>query len=315
MRYSDYMDSVLRDLWAWADEHHRVELDGGKRRGRPPVLNKEFASMGILVPPNGSMAQAIRAAIPKRQRHRWFRSLKSSQALSQSIFGAVRAFDRLDLLQGVPAECGRSAFLEECCGLELELERKVRWLGEPRPTSIDVFLRGPQEQVSIECKFTEREFGTCSRPQLRPSDASYFEQYCDGNYQVQRGRRERCALTGIGILYWRYLPQLFEWAAYRDHVPCPFGSVYQLARNALAAGVTPDGPAAGHVLVVYDARNPEFREDGKAERQWRLAAAACRVPGLMRRLSWQRLLAALAPAPELAYLVNGAGQKYGLRPE
>ena len=89
MRYSDYMDSVLRDLWTWADEHHRAELDGGKRQGRPPVLATEFSSMGVLVPPNASIAQAIQAAIPKSQRHRWFRSLKSSQALSQSVFGAV----------------------------------------------------------------------------------------------------------------------------------------------------------------------------------------------------------------------------------
>ena len=311
MRYSDYMDSVLPDLWAWADEHHRAELDGGKRQGRPPVLATEFSSMGVLVPPNASIAQAIRAAIPKSQRHRWFRSLKSSQALSQSVFGAVGAFDRLDLLHDVPAECGRTAFFEECRGLELEFEHDVHWLGEPRPTSIDVLFRGPQRQVAVECKFTEREFGTCSRPD-EPNDS---EQHCNGNYQVQHGRRHRCALTEIDILYWRYLPQLFKWAADRDHVPCPFGSVYQLARNALAAGATPDGPATGHVLVVYDERNPEFREDGKAERQWRSAAAACRVPGLLRRLSWQRLLAALAPAPELAYLVDGIGKKYGLGPE
>ena len=58
MRYSDYMDSVLPDLWAWADEHHRAELDGGKRQGRPPVLATEFSSMGVLVPPNASIAQA-----------------------------------------------------------------------------------------------------------------------------------------------------------------------------------------------------------------------------------------------------------------
>ena len=312
------MDEVVRDLWIWAERHHRDELDGGKRQRRPPVLSKSHASKGVLVPPDDSMAQRIQAAISKHQRHRWFRSLKSSQAFGQSVFGAIRAFDRLDLLQDLPAECGRPAFFEDRPGLALEFEDEVDWLGEPRRTSVDVMARGPQRRVAIECKFTEPEFGTCSRPRLRPGDTNYFEQHCDGSYRTQRGRRERCALTQIGVRYWEYLPHLFGWAADRDHLPCPFGGVYQLARNALAAAVTPDGalePARGHVLVVYDARNPEFLADGNADRQWRSATAACRVPGLLRRLSWQRLVGAVAPAPELTYLIDGIRTKYGLQPE
>ena len=70
----------------------------------------------------------------------------------------------------------------------------------------------------------------------------------------QAGRRERCALAEIGIRYWRYLPRVFNWAADRDHVPCPFHAGYQLARNALAACFTPDGgfdPNRGHALLIY----------------------------------------------------------------
>ena len=55
--------------------------------------------------------------------------------------------------------------------------------------------------------------------------------------------------------------------------------------------------------------------DGKAGRQWEAAVVACRVPGLVRRLSWQRLMAAMAGAPELAYLIHGTGRKYGLMPD
>ena len=40
----------------------------------------------------------------------------------------------------------------------------------------------------------------------------------------------------------------------------------------------------------------------------------CRVPGLLRRVSWQRLVAALARAPELGYLTATLGRKYGLAP-
>ena len=314
--YADYRRMVHEALWMWADLHHRGQLDDGERLERPPVLASRFASNGILIPPNDGKATAIRAAIPEGQRHRWFRSLTSSQALTQSVFGAIGAFDRLDVLQGVPAECGRPAFFDDHRGWSLVLEHDVHGLDEPRPTSIDVMLSAPHRRVAVECKFTEQEFGTCSRPRLRPRDAAYAEQYCDGSYRAQRGRRERCALTEIGIRYWEHLPRLFDWPADRDHVPCPFGDVYQLARNALAAVISPEGalePMGGHALVVYDDRNPEFRDDGKADSQWHAAVEASRVPGLLRRLSWQRLMPALARAPELSYLVDVMEGKYGLK--
>ena len=160
----------------------------------------------------------------------------------------------------------------------------------------------------------EHDFGTCSR-----TDRNRYpdpNKHCDGSYRVQGGRVNRCALTEIGVRYWDHLPALFNWPADRDHDPCPFRCVYQLARNALAASLTPAGKldCRGHVLVVYDARNPKFQAGGEAEKQWALAVAACRVPGLLRRLSWQRLLAAIAPASELAYLADGLREKYGLEP-
>ena len=309
--YPGYEESVRRSLWRWADGRHREELDGGGRLARAPVLAKEFAAGNVLVPSQSTKATAIRATIPERRRHRWFRSLKSSQALTQSVFGALHAFDRLDLLQDVPAECGRPAFDGNTRGWTLELEHELRGLGEPRPTSVDVLAKGPGRQVAIECKLTEREFGTCSRPRLRPSDA----QHCDGSYTVQHHRRSRCTLTELGIRYWEHLPDLFDWQADRDHEPCPFGETYQLARNTLAATLTPHGrmnPRQGHVLVVYDARNPEFQGGGNSENQWKAVQAACRVPGLVRRLSWQRLMGALAHTRDLEYLVDEVARKYGL---
>ena len=316
--YRVYNEAVCRTLWNWAGLHHRGKLDGINRHDRPPVLAERFALHNVLVPPDGSKATAIRYYIAEDQRHQWFRSLKSSQALTQSVFGAISAFNRLDLLRNVPAECGRPAFIEDNCDTKLVFEHEVRSLGEPRPTNVDVLLSSSGKRVAIECKFTEQEFGTCSRPRLRPRNSTYDEQYCDGNYRLQRERLNRCALTEIGIQYWDYLPRLFTWEKGLDLVPCPFKDVYQLARNALAAVVTADGKldlTKGHVLVVYDARNPEFRDEGKAERQWRLATTSCRVPGLVRRLSWQRLMGVLAQAPELAYLVDSIERKYGVEPD
>ena len=313
-----YEDALHRTLWLWADKHHRDELDGGPRLKRPPVLATGAESRNVLVPSQRSMADGIRAALPEGRRHRWFRSLKSSQALTQSVFGAIQAFDRLDLLQDVPAECGRQAFYEDADGWTLDLEHSLRGLGEPRPTNVDVLAGGPGVRVAVECKLTEGEFGTCSRPRLRPGDETWPEQYCNGSYTVQHRRRSRCALTEIGIRYWDHLPRLFDWPDDRDHEPCPFGETYQLARNALAATLTPDGridPGRGHVLVVYDARNPGFRGEARAERQWKAVVASCRVPGLVRRVSWQRLMAAIENTQELAYLVDGVAEKYGLEPD
>ena len=315
--YAGYENAVLGKLWDWADRHHVSELDGKGRIRRPPVLRPEFGAKSVLVPPDPAKASAVVSAVPDGERHRWFRSFKSSQALAQSVFGAVVAFGHLDVLDGILADCGRPAFLADTRSTSLVLEHNVRNLGEPRPTSVDVFLEARSRRVAIECKFMEREFGTCSRTRLRPDDSNYAEQHCDGNYRIQRGRRTRCALTEIGVRYWTFLPGLFNWGAGRDLRPCPFSGTYQLARNALAATVTADGCSRGlgHVLVIYDARNPEFAAGGAAQRQYESALAACRVPGLLRRLSWQRLAGALTGAPEFAYLVAGLAGKYGIRPE
>ena len=312
---SCYLDRVRRTLGAWADRYHVGQLDGSRRQGRPPVLDHQYAELDVLVPPDGSHAEQIRAALAPRQRHRHFTSLRSSQALAQSVFANIAAADRLDLLANVTSECGRPAFFTEHEGWGLEFEHDVDRLGEPRPTSIDVLLARNDRRVAVECKFTEAEFGTCSRPRLRPGDPGYLEQYCDGSYRIQESRKERCALTSIGVRYWEHLPRLFAWNAERDHDPCPFGAVYQLARNALAATVMPSGdldPASGHALVVYDARNPAFDAGGEANRQWEAAVGACVVPGLLRRVSWQRLAGFITPAPELIWLVDGLREKCGI---
>ena len=312
---SDHGERVTRILWRYADRHHNDELNGGKRQDRPPVFAPHFASKNVLVPPDETKADAIRAAIHTWQWHRWFRSMKSSQALAQSVFAAVGSFGRLDLLQDLAAECGLPAFFSDQHGWAMSFEHQVCGLNEPRPTNVDVLLTKPGRRVAIECKFLENEFGACSRT----SKSKYPDprKHCDGSYSVQNGRRSRCALTEIGIRYWEFLPRLFQWSSDRDHKRCPFRATYQLARNALAATVTAEGdiePTGGHVLVVYDARNPAFRRGGRAYEQWQQMADACLYQGLFRVLSWQTLLAALTGAPELTYLIHALREKYGLEP-
>ena len=311
-----HRDLVVRALWQYADRHREGELDGGDRPGRPPVLAREFATNNVLVPTDHKRADDIRAAIPISKHHRWFRSMTSSQALTQSVFAAVREFGRLDLLEGLASESGQPAFFDDTRDWVVSFEHDVSGLNEPRPTSVDVLLSRPGQRVAIECKFLEDQFGICSRTNIRAYPDP--KNHCDGNYRLQSGRSHRCALTEIGIRYWDLLPHLFDWPSHRDHEPCPFGATYQLARNALAATVTPDGrlnASGGHVLVMYDDRNPAFRPGGKAHRRWQLVEDACAHQGLFRLLTWQRLLISLARAPELKYLVIAVREKYGLKPD
>ena len=108
-----YENVLLGHLWGWAGRYHAGELDGGPRDGRPPVLRAQSAPRSLLVPPDPTKASGIVSAIPSKARHQWFRSFKSSQALTQSVFAALDCFGRLDLLHGVIAGCGRPAFFED----------------------------------------------------------------------------------------------------------------------------------------------------------------------------------------------------------
>ncbi len=128
-----YAAAVTQSLWAWADRHHAGQLDGGPRAGRPPVLRPEFAELNVVVAEEDAAADKVRSAITLRQRHRYFASMRSSQALAQSVFGAIQAHDRLDLLQDVRADCGRLAFFQDPRGWRLAFEHEVKTLGNRGP--------------------------------------------------------------------------------------------------------------------------------------------------------------------------------------
>jgi len=68
------------------------------------------------------------------------------------------------------------------------------------------------------------------------------------------------------VLYWRYVPRVFWWPDDCDLSPCPLYRNYQLVRNLLSVAVNADGMVSlddGHVIMVYDERNPAFGEGGE----------------------------------------------------
>ena len=304
----------LQDAWSgYANQKDTIALDGLDRPGRPPVVRQGKDRSNLILPDNASIGDRIERYVPHGERHRHFRSFRSSQALAQSVFGAISAVGRLDLLASVRAECGRPAFIDDPSDAELEMEVNVETLGEPRPTQVDVWINTQNYHVAVECKFCETEFGQCSRVRSYPDQPAL----CDGSYSRQQGRASRCALSEIGVQYWKHVPQLFDWQTDSDIAECPMKCGYQLVRNIMAATVHEGEiarPERGHAIVVYDARNPNYLSCGHADNQYREVAGSCLRTGLLRRVSWQTIVEFLAPEQELAWLVEGLREKHGIIP-
>lgn len=130
--------------------------------------------------------------------------------------------------------------------------------------------------------------------------------------------------------YWPHIAEVFAWSPDVSREECPLRQPYQLVRNALAACVVADGaerrvePAAGHAVLVYDARNPEFgsrvdgrggRRPGKAWSAYReVTASLAANSALLRRCRWQQIVGAMAADgdPALTLLVDALNEKYGL---
>ena len=308
-RYWEYQQSLFP---VWQDYFDRPIAEDT----RPPVFRKDEAWRNVIVEPGANQQEIDRllALLPKYDRHKWFRSMNSSQALAQSVFGNLAVHDCLSSLADLQDDDGMKLLGEaQASSDNFVMEFKVDYLGEPRQTSIDVYLGG-NCRVAIECKFTESEIGTCSRPRLTPADSNYDSDHCNGTYTKQRARNERCSLTEIGVLYWRYIPQLFHWDGEHDLNPCPVGANYQLVRNALAAGVRPDGHVStsnGHAVVIYDERNPAFQEGGKGWIAFTETRQGLREPTMLRKCSWQRIIQHMREKNILPWLRELLAYKYG----
>ena len=284
---------------------------------RPPVFRINEAWRNVIVKTNASQQEIDRllALLPESDRHKWFRSMNSSQALAQSVLGNLAIHGCLSGLTELQDDDGMMLLGKaQALSDNFAMEFKIDYLGEPRRTSLDGYLGGDY-RVAIECKFTESEVGTCSRPRLTPADSNYESEHCNGTYTKQRARNERCSLTEIGVLYWRYIPRLFRWNSEQDLVPCPLKANYQLVRNVLAVGVRPDGQvssANGHVVLIYDERNPAFQKDGKGFVAFSATRQALQEPTMLRKCSWQRIVQHMRNKDILSWLTEQLALKYGM---
>ena len=270
-------------------------FDQPKTQGiRPPVFCRGEAWRNIIANLNANQQEIdnLFALVPKFDRHKWFRSMNSSQALAQSILGNLAIHGLLNSLNELQDDDGLALFGKAKVSSDnFAMEFKIDYLKEPRRTSLDGYIGGDY-RVAIECKFTEAEVGTCSRPRLTPADSNYESEHCNGTYVKQRARKDRCSLTEVGVLYWRYIPQLFCWNSDQDLMPCPLAANYQLVRNILAVGVSPNGEVSstnGHVVLIYDERNPAFQKGGAGFIAYVETQRALREPTMLRKCSWQHI--------------------------
>ncbi len=314
-----YKESLERGFWKFWNNEKRPErdsadaLDSEHGQGRLPVFKTEYAALNVLTNPKATdeARRRLLSLIPERRRHKWFRSMSSSQALALSFFGNLVVHGQLDWLRDLEDDDGKAVFgTADLSAYNYSMEHEIGMLNEPRPTSLDVFISG-RYRVAVECKLSETEFGPCSRPNLSKESP----EYCDGSYTVQGGRKTRCALTEIRVRYWDYVPQLFKWSADKDCTECPLRDDYQLVRNVLAACVREDGvvtPNNGHAVVVYDKRNPAFSEKGKGAEAFRFTRDALLNRQNLRKVSWQGICSFMKKNEKLGWLTKAIEEKYGI---
>ena len=144
--HDGYVAALISQFWDYAEREfgershllERLERDAR----RPPVFTQATADDNLLYPPNAniSVRKAIIGAVPARERHPYFGSMRSSQALAQSLFGGLMALGKVDVLRDLETEEGLPALFEEVGESRVVLEYAVSHLGEPRPTSVDVWF-------------------------------------------------------------------------------------------------------------------------------------------------------------------------------
>lgn len=317
-----YKEDIIQRFWDYQKTkfpNYRYYFETSKsKNSRPPVLHKESEWLNVIMDPKSNQQEilALLNLIPKYERHRWYRSFTSSQVLAQSILGNLKIHQKLDYLNQILDDEFNEPLLNNIntSSAEFSLEYKVNYLNEPRQTSLDAYLNDGYK-IAIECKFTEEDVGNCSRPKLTIKDSNYNSDFCNGSYSFQNNRKERCSLTEIGVLYWRYIPQLFNWQNDSDHPTCPLNSTYQLVRNILSACIKQDGTLSesnGHALLIYDERNPAFQNNGKVSIAYQFTKDSLFNKKLLRKCSWQKIVNHLRYNNALDWLTSEVNNKYGL---
>lgn len=214
-----------------------------------------------------NLFQEARAAIRDWSTFPWHRDesgritatlVQSSQALAIDFFGTI---DQVTCKNEIFRAWSETWNFSTRGNWTLELEKLIDadYLCEPRSTQVDAAASDSRNLVFFECKFTEKDGGSCSQHKPIARGANKGLRQCNGNYELQvnpvNGLSSRCALTAKGVKYWNWIPEVMSIANDSDHRPCPFaGPWYQWMRNLVAcAAIAKDTKKNALFIVVYAA--------------------------------------------------------------
>src|SRR5262245_18122017 len=138
---NSYLRMLIATMRTYAATNFNASMfEGPSGPRRPPVFRPAHAYCNVIAAPDDELTEEIVSMLPTSARHKHFASMRSSQALTQSVFGALAATGQLGALGDVTAECGRSAFAKNLEAHIMTFEKQVSWLAEPRPTAVDVWF-------------------------------------------------------------------------------------------------------------------------------------------------------------------------------
>jgi hypothetical protein len=90
---ADHEAAMQRQWWRYVETLPEGSLDGDQKEGRPPVVSPAFSSVNLLLPDDPEIAAEIENAVDVKHRHRWFSSVRSSQALRKASSAHSRRLD------------------------------------------------------------------------------------------------------------------------------------------------------------------------------------------------------------------------------
>jgi hypothetical protein len=224
--------------------------------------------------------------LPRQSVHRYARSARSSQTLALALLGSAVHQDvtmealwrTLGIGEAIPAAQSTQIAFEYALDPS-DLQE------EPRVTTIDFLATTARAVAVVECKWSERGFGSCSC--LNDGDGSPKA----GNSCASR--------VEVRSSYWQ--------VAYRDFgLPpariqslfCPMSAAYQAIRNVAATRLLSGTKRAAFVLL-YDETNPYFRQTGEWPGWPALLCStlSAQTAGFtFKAVSWQSLISVL-PIP------------------
>lgn len=231
--------------------------------------------------------------------HKWIHHGLSSQAFLFNLLGPLVVDKKWHIFDEILHQAGIQ-LSTSITSAKFEVEdREVFNEQQAQPTSIDLCLyTEANENVFIEFKFTEKNFGGCS---------VFNDGDCDGRNAANDFGL--CYLSYIGRKYWKLMEKyglLTE--QIKNDSQCPFSTLYQLYRLILFAL-----RKNGHFLLLYDERNPAFLVEKHNIRRGLFNrvydSLPSKIQGKCHTLSVQSILPILQKHPDLDW-ANELKEKY-----